>query len=123
MAIKYQCCHCEQIFPADEAIDGFAQGYRVGFLCPRCGRNIQAGLSARQKLSVEQYAWAIVAFILFVPIVLSRFSDMTFTFFTLTFSLETLSLTVWLLFMLVLFVLKPALFKATTFVTEPVDKT
>jgi hypothetical protein len=121
VGIKYECCYCQQVFPADEAIDGFKRGYKVGFLCPRCGKNIQAGLLASQKLSAEQYLWGFIAFILFLPILLSRFSEMTFTVFELTFSLETVLLGALLLFLLVLFALKPALFKATTFLTEPVD--
>ncbi len=39
--MKYQCCECKGEFPATEAIDGFKQGYKVGFLCPLCGENIQ----------------------------------------------------------------------------------
>ncbi len=39
--MNYQCCYCKKEFPASEAIDGFSKGYKVGFLCPECGENIQ----------------------------------------------------------------------------------
>lgn len=39
--MKYQCCACQAEFPAEEAIDGFSRGYRVGFLCPVCGAHLQ----------------------------------------------------------------------------------
>lgn len=38
--MKYQCCYCKEEFPASEAIDGYDQGYKKGFLCPKCGKNI-----------------------------------------------------------------------------------
>ena len=39
--MKYKCCLCDKKFNAVEAVDGFDQGYKVGFLCPKCGGNIQ----------------------------------------------------------------------------------
>lgn len=39
--MRYECCVCKKVFPAEERIDGYAEGYRVGFLCPRCGANVQ----------------------------------------------------------------------------------
>lgn len=42
--MKYECCACGQDFPTTSAVDGFAQGYRVGFLCPHCGANLQDNL-------------------------------------------------------------------------------
>lgn len=39
--MRYECCACKGIFPAEKRIDGYEQGYRVGFLCPLCRANIQ----------------------------------------------------------------------------------
>lgn len=39
--MNYQCCYCKEEFPPDEAIDGYNEGYKIGFLCPKCGMNIQ----------------------------------------------------------------------------------
>lgn len=42
--MKYECCSCKSIFPAEAAVDGFREGYRVGFLCPHCGANLVEGV-------------------------------------------------------------------------------
>jgi hypothetical protein len=42
--MKYECCICKVDFPCESAIDGYSQGYRVGFLCPHCGANLQDNL-------------------------------------------------------------------------------
>ncbi len=41
MTKKYLCAQCLQKFAFDQAVDGFAQGYRVGFLCPYCQANLK----------------------------------------------------------------------------------
>ena len=53
--MNYECCKCKGIFPVEDAIDGFDQGYKVGFLCPLCGCNIKdnpitAGYVIKSKL-------------------------------------------------------------------------
>ena len=40
MAEKYQCTVCGKTFKTTDAVDGFKQGYKVGFLCPYCESNI-----------------------------------------------------------------------------------
>jgi len=40
MTEKYQCNVCGKTFKTDDAVDGFKQGYKVGFLCPYCKSNI-----------------------------------------------------------------------------------
>lgn len=40
MTEKYQCIACGKTFKTTEAVDGFKQGYTVGFLCPFCKSNI-----------------------------------------------------------------------------------
>lgn len=42
--MEYECCECKRDFPAEAAVDGFKEGYRVGFLCPLCGVNLQDNL-------------------------------------------------------------------------------
>jgi hypothetical protein len=39
--MNYQCYYCKEEFPPVEAIDGYKKGYKIGFLCPNCGKNIQ----------------------------------------------------------------------------------
>jgi glucan phosphoethanolaminetransferase (alkaline phosphatase superfamily) len=40
MAEKYQCTVCAKTFKTSEAVDGFAQGFKTGFLCPFCKCNL-----------------------------------------------------------------------------------
>ena len=40
MTEKYQCNVCGKTFKTADAVDGFKQGYKVGFLCPYCKSNI-----------------------------------------------------------------------------------
>jgi hypothetical protein len=44
MGAKCECFYCHEAFPVEDRIDGFDQGYRVGFLCPHCGWNIKDNL-------------------------------------------------------------------------------
>ncbi len=122
MAIKYECCYCQGIFPAEEAVDGYNQGYKIGFLCPKCGENIQAGILAKQKLKSEQYKWTFIAFILFLPTLFTRNSDIIFGLLGFDVSLYTLFFIAWLAFMSILLISKPSLVMVTTFLTKPVNK-
>ncbi len=121
MAIKYECHYCQQVFPAEESIDGYSQGYKVGFLCPRCGKNVQAGLLAKQKVSLEQYLWTFVAFVLFLPTVFTMESERVLEILGREIHLNTLLFVLWIAFMVILMLLKPALVTATTFLTEPTN--
>lgn len=38
--MNYQCDYFKEEFPTIEAIDGYKEGYKVGFLCPKCGKSI-----------------------------------------------------------------------------------
>ena len=118
--IKYECCYCHNTFPAKQAIDGYQQGYKVGFLCPDCGENIQAGLEDGQKLTGEQFFWTIVAFILFLPTVFTRNSEATISMLEYAISLNMLVFVAWIVFFLILGLMKPSLFSTTTFYTKPV---
>ena len=38
--MKYRCCNCNFSFAVSEAIDGYIEGFKIGFLCPHCRANI-----------------------------------------------------------------------------------
>jgi len=38
---KYLCVSCNRTFAVGDAVDGFGQGYRKGFLCPFCNANLR----------------------------------------------------------------------------------
>ncbi len=122
MAIKYECFYCKEVFRASAAIDGYDRGYRVGFLCPACGKNIQAGLRAKQKISREQYQWTFVAFLLFLPIIFTFDSEIQYRILETEIKLNALLFTLWWIFLIILALLKPSLLFATTYLTEPVEK-
>lgn len=50
MSAQYQCCKCEECFPVETAVDGFAQGYRSGFLCPLCGAHLASDLIVSERV-------------------------------------------------------------------------
>lgn len=61
--MRYQCCDCQEIFDAKSAVDGFKQGYRVGFLCPICKKNIKDDpMQSRQVINTtsERIYFAVV---------------------------------------------------------------
>ncbi len=122
MSLKYECCYCKTLFRAKDAIDGFDQGYRIGFLCPNCGKNIQTGLQARQKVSKEQTIWTFVAFIFFLPTVFTINSEKAVSILGNNISLSMLCLAAWVAFIVVLLMLKPTLFFSTALYTDPVDE-
>ncbi len=121
MSLKYECFYCNDTFLATEAIDGYGKGYKVGFLCPKCGKNVQAGLQANRKISPEQFKWTFIAFLLFLPIVLTLNHEAEYKILGLTLSLNTWCFLFWIVFIAILFAKKPALFLATTIITEPVN--
>lgn len=41
MSFCYECCICNSSFKIEDAVDGFKQGYTQGFLCLKCGGNIE----------------------------------------------------------------------------------
>ncbi len=38
--MEYLCCYCSKTFDAYDAIDGYEHGYKKGFLCSHCNKNI-----------------------------------------------------------------------------------
>ena len=122
MALKYQCYYCKTEFLATAAIDGFNKGYRIGFLCPNCGENIQTALQARPKVSKQQTIWTFIAFILFLPAVFTLESEKAFTLLDITISLNVLCFIAWIAFVVLLLILKPSLFTSTILYTDPVGE-
>lgn len=51
MTDKYECAVCAKTFKTTDAVDGFEQGYKVGFLCPFCKSNIMETGSYSNSLS------------------------------------------------------------------------
>lgn len=63
--MNYLCCYCKHEFPAGGAVDGFKEGFKVGFLCPQCGKNIQDNPMKEQwvfsnKSSEKFYGFTVV---------------------------------------------------------------
>ena len=122
MSLNYECYYCKNTFLATKAIDGYEKGYKAGFLCPECGKNIQAGLQANRKISPEQYKWTFKAFVLFLPTVLTFNNETEYRLLDISLSLNTWCFLLWMAFIVALFAKKPSLFLSTTYFTEPVNK-
>ena len=120
--IKYECCYCKTIFPADAAIDAYDKGHKIGFLCPNCGKNIIAGVFAKQKLRPGDSLWLIVAGVLFLPVFFTQYSDALLSILDKELELNTVLFVLWLVFVCVLLVLRPSPFRNKTFLTTPVTK-
>ncbi len=41
MTDHYECAGCAKKFKTTDAVDGFSQGYKAGFLCPYCHVNLE----------------------------------------------------------------------------------
>lgn len=65
---KYQCAVCDNKFKTIDAVDGFKQGYKVGFLCPFCKSNImEAGEYSNSLLKLRfGPSYAITIFLAFL---------------------------------------------------------
>lgn len=62
---KYQCAKCLRNFPLQNAVDGYSQGFKRGFLCPLCGANlIEAGQSDDLGNLQYGYRYALLVFII-----------------------------------------------------------
>ena len=123
MGAKFECYYCHEIFPVEERIDGFKQGYRVGFLCPHCGRNIKDNLLVpKQRLNDCQKKWLNRTFWLSVPFILSTFVDRTIPVLDHEIDLSLLMLGLFLAGSLLIILFVPCTRQAGIFMTEPVDK-
>jgi hypothetical protein len=67
--VKYQCCFCTKIFPSNDSIDGYKLGYKVGFLCPFCNKNIKDDLVSTETVYEDKKTNKFVAFVgtVFIP--------------------------------------------------------
>lgn len=123
MGIQFECHYCHAVFPAEKRIDGYSQGYKVGFLCPQCGKNIKDNLlTANQRLNKCQRKWLTRLFWLFIPVFVSRFFDCHVEWFGKAISLEVILLGISVLVAGLVLLFVPCTRKAGVFVTEPVDE-
>ena len=123
MGAKYECCYCNEHFPLEERIDGFDQGYPVGFLCPHCGSNIKDNLLVpKQRLDDCQKKWLNRTVWLSVPFFLSTFVDWTIRIRVHEIDLSLLMLGLFVVSSLLIILFVPCTRRAGVFMTEPVEK-
>jgi len=65
LPILYNCCYCKKEFLAKDKIDGYTKGYKVGFLCPHCGKNIKDDETVIAKRMEKSFILFLVSAILF----------------------------------------------------------
>lgn len=53
MKEKYRCAACRRTFATRDAVDGFDQGYRKGFLCPFCNANLKEAGESDEILNLR----------------------------------------------------------------------
>jgi hypothetical protein len=70
MTEKYQCTVCGKTFKTTDAVDGFKQGHKVGFLCPFCKSNIMETGDYSNSLSNLRFglSYASAMFLAFLAI-------------------------------------------------------
>jgi len=123
MGAKFECWYCHEIFPVEERIDGFKQGYPVGFLCPCCGRNIKDNLLVpKQRFNDCQKKWLNRTFWLSVPFILSTFVDRTIRILDHKIDLSLLMLGLFFVGSMLIILLVPCTRRAGIIMTEPVEK-
>ncbi len=62
-----ECCYCHEPFFENEKVDGYDQGFTVGFLCPKCGKNIKLDLDSISDSNLKCHSlllYAPLAFLL-----------------------------------------------------------
>ena len=123
MGMKYECYFCHHVFPVTEKVDGFEKGFAVGFLCPRCGENIEDNiLLSKQRLDGCQKKWLNRIFWLSVPFFASTLFDREVAIYGHEVPLSALLLAVFAVVALVILFAVPCTRKAGVFITEPVKK-
>jgi hypothetical protein len=123
MGMKYECYFCHHVFPVGEKVEAFERGYAVGFLCPRCGKNIKDNiLLSKQRLDDCQKKWLNRIFWLSVPFFASTFFGAEITLNGHEISLSALLLALFIAATLVILIFVPCTRKAGVFVTEPAEK-
>ena len=122
MSLKYECFYCKCIFPAEDIVDGYNQGYKAGFICPECGQNIQAKpFLLRRKIDPKDEKWVLLLYALLLSMFITKFSDRVIEVFSYEVNIFIVALTSTFIYMLVLFFLKPSFITSTTTLTRPVS--
>ncbi|HWV14864.1 MAG TPA: hypothetical protein VN030_05475 [Cellvibrio sp.] len=75
MIEKYRCAVCGKTFKTTEAVDGFKQQYKVGFLCPFCKSNIMETGNYSNSLSNLRFGFGYAFAILLAFIAIRREFD------------------------------------------------
>ena len=123
MSIRYECYFCHDVFPAQSRIDGFSQGYKVGFLCPHCGKNIKDNvLAAKQRLNGCQLKWLLVMVLLYVPVFITSLFEYPLNIGKHEVSLHVGSFGAFVVAGALVLMLVPCTRKAGVILTEPVEK-
>jgi hypothetical protein len=123
MGAKFECCYCHEHFPIEERMDGFSQGYRTGFLCPHCGRNIKDNLLIpKQRLDACQKKWLNRIVWLSVAFILSTLFDRNMQIRDYEISMSTLIFGLFVASALLILLFVPCTRRAGIFMTEPVEK-
>lgn len=122
MSISYECYFCQKVFPVERRIDGFSRGYKIGFLCPHCGKNIKDNLLfSSQRLNDCQSKWLNRLFWLSIPFFVASFSDISFAIHGHEISLSAILFAIFTCFAILVLVFVPCTRKAGVFLTEPVN--
>lgn len=122
MAIRYECAHCQAVFPAEELVEGRERGYLLGFACPRCGGNVRDNLlTATQRMDACQKKWLNRIGWLFLPFVVSSFFDLRLSVAGHGFGLDTLLLIVFVVAVALVLAFVPCTRRSGVFVTERVE--
>jgi hypothetical protein len=122
MSIKYECYFCHSVFAAEDRVEGCEQGYRTGFLCPHCGRNVKDNiLLSKQRLDGCQKKWLIRIFWLAVPYFLANLFDRQFLIQGHEVALSTLLFFGFLVGAGAVLVWVPCTRRPGVFMTEPVE--
>lgn len=84
--MKYQCYFCTKVFPASDAIDGYKDGFKTGFLCPHCNKNIMDDLVSTKTVYANKKTNKFVATVgaIFIPIgyILPQLENVTWWHYT-----------------------------------------
>ena len=123
MRIRYECHFCHEVFPAESQIDGFSQGYKEGFLCPHCGKNIKGTIvAAKQRLNGCQIKWLLIVALLYVPVFITSLFEYSLHIAGYDVSFHALTFGAFVVAGALVLMLVPCTRSAGVIVTEPVKK-
>ena len=123
MSIRYECYFCHEVFPAQSLIDGFSRGYKEGFLCPHCGKNVKDNVvAAKQRLNGCQVKWLLVMVLLYMPVFITSLFEYPLHIEEHEVSLHAVSFGAFVVAGALVLMLVPCTRKAGVILTEPVEK-